>query len=329
MENFKNSLYKILIDKENFYMKQYYSQYHNKECFVAIREVSGGLYCLLITNEKEEEVDSLECAEFIDGLGKTFNINLVVLSDGNYINTYSRQGLNKIVVNKYDGSIILCDDSCRPIALSINNLLNKNNEEVTKEKNNFIKSYPVTSIIIALNVLMFIVTAFISGNFMDIDTLTLVRFGAKFNPLIKNGEVWRLITCGFLHGGLIHLLCNMYSLFIIGPQIESIYGMRNYIIIYMVSCITSSLLSYYASMSISVGASGAIFGLMGALLAFAILERNRIQKRYISSLVQVIVLNMFIGFSLSNIDNFGHLGGFAGGILFGFCIYGIRRKRLN
>ena len=111
MENFKNSLYKILIDKENFYMKQYYSQYHNKECFVAIREVSGGLYCLLITNEKEEEVDSLECAEFIDGLGKTFNINLVVLSDGNYINTYSRQGLNKIVVNKYDGSIILKKDT--------------------------------------------------------------------------------------------------------------------------------------------------------------------------------------------------------------------------
>ena len=142
-----------------------------------------------------------------------------------------------------------------------------------------------------------------------------LNFGAKSNILIEQGQVWRLLTCAFLHSGLVHIACNMYSLYIIGPQIQQIYGTKKYLIIYIISCITSSLLSYFMSPnSISVGASGGIFGLMGALLAFAIIERHTIQKKYISSLIQIIVINLFIGLSIKNIDNFGHIGGLIGGI---------------
>ena len=79
---------------------------------------------------------------------------------------------------------------------------------------------------------------------------------------------------------------------------------------------------------ISVGASGGIFGLMGALLAFAIIERNRIDKKYISSLMQIIIINLFIGLSIKNIDNFGHIGGLIGGILIGYIIYRTSIKKI-
>jgi len=77
-----------------------------------------------------------------------------------------------------------------------------------------------------------------------------------------------------------------------------------------------------------VGASGGIFGLMGALLAFAIIERHKLQKKSISSLVQVIAINLFIGLSIKNIDNFGHIGGLLGGILIGYIIHRISTKEI-
>jgi rhomboid protease GluP len=122
----------------------------------------------------------------------------------------------------------------------------------------------------------------------------------------------------------------MYSLYIIGPQINQIYGSGKYFIIYIISCITSSLLSFLMSpYSISVGASGGIFGLMGALLAFALIERNKIEKRYLSSLLQIIIINLFIGLNIKNIDNFGHIGGLLGGIIIGYLIYKISQNRGN
>jgi rhomboid protease GluP len=78
---------------------------------------------------------------------------------------------------------------------------------------------------------------------------------------------------------------------------------------------------------ISVGASGGIFGLMGALLAFAVIERHRIEKRYLSSLLQIIIINLFIGLNIRNIDNFGHIGGLLGGIAIGYIIYKISQNK--
>jgi rhomboid protease GluP len=121
----------------------------------------------------------------------------------------------------------------------------------------------------------------------------------------------------------------MYSLNIIGPQIQQIYGTKKYLIIYIMSCITASSLSYLRSAdNISVGASGGIFGLMGALLAFAIIERKKIDKKYISSLMQTIAINLFIGLSIKNIDNFGHIGGLVGGLLIGNIIYRTSKKKI-
>ena len=163
-----------------------------------------------------------------------------------------------------------------------------------------------------------------------VDNSVLISLGAKYTPLIQDGEVWRLITCAFLHGSFLHIACNMFMLYSIGPQIQRIFGSIKYILIYLISCLTSSVLSTIINPdSISVGASGGIFGLMGALLAFAIVERKKINKEYTMGLIKTIGINLVIGLWVINIDNAAHIGGFLGGILIGYLFYRLGKKRIQ
>lgn len=322
MDDLKNKFYKFLIDRENFYMKQYYSNFHKENYFVAIKELEEGIYCVLITDEKEEDIDLLECIEYLKTLGKKFSMNIVVLSEGEYIYLNSH-GVNKIIINKNDYSLIGCDEPCIPLRKVLQQIQLNREFQVNK----FFKENISTMILIGINIIVFLITALLSNNIFDIDTMVLLRFGAKYNPLIYSGEVWRLLTCAFLHGGIMHIGFNMYALYVIGPQIEQIYETKNYLLIYLSSCITASLLGVIASpRTISVGASGGIFGLMGALLAFAVCERHKLEKKYVWSLIQVILINLVIGLSLNNIDNFGHIGGLLGGAIIGYCTYKLQKR---
>lgn len=83
--------------------------------------------------------------------------------------------------------------------------------------------------------MVYLISAMLSKSIVDIDSMTLLEMGAKYNPLISRGEVWRLFTAAFLHGGILHLACNMYSLYAVGTQVERIYGKVKYIIIYTIS----------------------------------------------------------------------------------------------
>ena len=144
-----------------------------------------------------------------------------------------------------------------------------------------------------------------------------MNFGAVSGPLIRNGDYYRLITSGFLHIGIIHLLCNMYSLYLIGPTIEHFFGKLKYIIIYLFSIIMGSLFAmlFQGNSTISAGASGAIFGLLGALLYFGFSYRGYMGNKVINEVLSVILINLFIGFSISGISNAAHIGGLIGGFL--------------
>lgn len=191
------------------------------------------------------------------------------------------------------------------------------NERNMKENNVHRKSDRaiLTYILIGINIFMYIVTALLSGNIIDSNINVLVFLGAKVNPLIQRGEYYRLLTCTFLHGGIIHLGLNMYALYTLGPTIENIYGRWRYILVYIISGIASSILSYLLSDSISIGASGAIFGLLGAYLIIAFKLKHQVGKNFVSNIISVIFVNLIIGFSVANVDNFGHIGGLIGGII--------------
>jgi len=330
MKNFKDYFYKILINKQNFYMKQYYSNCHKKEMFFAVKELKDGIYCVIISDSENEDMDYSEVSKYVKSLEKPFSLNMILLADQKYIYNDKSSKAHKLIINKDNYNVIECDNYCIPLKEILNTVLQENETKIIQTKDDFLKNEMLTFILIGINIMIFLITALLSGSIFDINEKVLTYFGAKVNILIEQGQVWRLLTCAFLHGGLIHIVCNMYSLYIIGPQIQQIFGVNKYFIIYIISCITSSSLSYFMSpYSISVGASGGIFGLMGALLAFAIIERNKIQKKYLSSLIQIIIINLFIGLSIKNIDNYGHIGGLIGGFLLGYISYRISQKKHN
>ena len=154
--------------------------------------------------------------------------------------------------------------------------------------------------------------------------LVLIRFGAKFHPLIAAGQYWRLITANFIHIGIIHLAFNSWALYLFGLQVERRFGRSRFLVLYLFSGVGGTVLSYVGSQSLSAGASGAIFGLMGAIIVYFITYRDAFGhqgRRQLSSLLLITGYNLIWGFMSTSIDNLGHIGGLLVGLALGwaFC----------
>lgn len=134
---------------------------------------------------------------------------------------------------------------------------------------------------------------------------------------VQNGQVYRLITSMFLHSDIIHIACNMYALYVLGPVVERYYGKTKFLFIYMLSGILGSIFSaaFMSAETISIGASGAIFGLLGSIAYFTYYYRATLQGLLRSQILPVILLNLALGFMIPGIDISGHIGGLIGGIL--------------
>lgn len=148
----------------------------------------------------------------------------------------------------------------------------------------------------------------------------MLLFGAKYNDLISDGEWWRLLTAAFLHFGLFHLLMNSFSLYQLGPQVERLFGRGRFLTIYLLAGLYGNLLSYLFSPSLSAGASGAIFGLLGAFIAY--LRRYRqlfgaAGQSALRSMLVVVGINLVYGLTSGVVDNYAHLGGLAAGFILG------------
>jgi membrane associated rhomboid family serine protease len=185
-----------------------------------------------------------------------------------------------------------CASDLTPVIKGINR-----NRFIPNQKNTPVTKFLSTSLIVVY------VAQFLLGN-------VLIANFALFAPSVTNGQWWLLLTAGFLHGSIFHLLFNVYILWVIGSQLESIVGKINFLIIYFVSLLVGSFASYLFSPfgSYSIGASGAIFGLMGAMLVV-----GRKRNLDISQITTLVAINVVIGFVLSGIDWRAHLGGLAAG----------------
>lgn len=176
----------------------------------------------------------------------------------------------------------------------------------------------MTWLIIAINVIVWLLME-LNGGSENSDTL--IAFGAKVNELIDQGQVWRLLTAMFLHIGIIHLAVNQYSLYAVGTLLERFMGATRFAILYVLAGLCGSLASYWFSPNaISAGASGAIFGLLGALGIFFLLHRRLFGpagNRMLANIVAVAAINLVLGASFAGIDNFAHVGGLLGGVALG------------
>lgn len=182
--------------------------------------------------------------------------------------------------------------------------------------------YPtLTYILIAINVIIYLLSLF---NFSFI-----INTFANYYVNIQKGEVWRLITCAFVHVDFFHIFFNMMALYSIGPLIEKYYGKVKYLAIYLGSGIIGSLFSAVLSNNISIGASGAIFGLFGSLLYFGYKYRATLDGFLRSSIVPIIITNLLIGFIIPNIDIYAHIGGLLSGFLFSYAVGVANKEKIS
>lgn len=145
----------------------------------------------------------------------------------------------------------------------------------------------------------------------------LIRWGANYAPLVDAGEYWRLFTANFIHIGVLHLAFNLYALYALGTQVESIFGYQRFVVIFLLSGVSGAVFSYLFTHGLSAGASTSLFGLFGALVVYYYKHREMFGKMGQQQLINlgvILLINVIIGLSPgSNIDNWGHLGGFVGG----------------
>jgi len=182
----------------------------------------------------------------------------------------------------------------------------------------------VTVILLTINFGMYLATALYSwkqGNpaaFLNIDGRTLFEFGAKFGQAIWVGQWWRLVTAGFLHGGMFHILMNSWVLLDLGSTVEQVYGSRRMVVIYMVSSVAGFLASSWWTPGISVGASAALFGLIGAMIAYGASHRSALGTAIRRLYVRWAIYGLIFGLLIPVIDNAAHVGGLLGGLITGY-----------
>jgi rhomboid protease GluP len=179
----------------------------------------------------------------------------------------------------------------------------------------------VTYILLAANASFFVAETLLGGSTA---LQTLLQLGAQVNLLVAAGQYWRLLTAMFLHIGLAHLGFNMYALYTLGRDLERFYGSLRFSAIYFISGLAGNVLYYVAGPNIiSAGASGAIFGLIGAEVAFLVSNRalfGSFRRQRLLNLAFLIVINLAFGLSSSGINNLAHMGGLVSGLILGFAL---------
>ena len=251
-------------------------------------------------------------------------ISILIKDEDDFINNEYINKAYKQVIDKFTYK----EEGFELISKLTKEIEEKNIKEGQEREKYMRNNKPIiTYILIFINIVMFVLM-YMLGNGSE-NTNTLIDFGANYILLTKAGEYYRLITSGFLHIGVIHLLLNMYSLYIVGSQVEYFYGKVKYVIIYLFSLIMGSLFTVALSSvnTVSAGASGAIFGLLGSILYFGIKYRGYIGNSLVNQIVPVVVLNLIIGFTTPGIGNAAHIGGLIGGYLISMAVgIGIDKK---
>lgn len=185
--------------------------------------------------------------------------------------------------------------------------------------------YKITYTLIVINILLYTISIVYSGEVIDIPSKELVDLGGIFGPaVVVGGEWWRLVSAIFLHGSMTHLLMNMFSLYIVGRPTELYFSTKEYLILYFATAILGGLVSISIHpLSVSIGASGAIFGIFGALSGYLFAFRDRLGKQAHQLMKEfgvIIGINLVLGLSIPNIDMGAHIGGLISGIIGGFIV---------
>lgn len=196
---------------------------------------------------------------------------------------------------------------------------NNNDSSFSEAVVKAVRRHPATASFMVLNLLVFLFHFFVYGGS---DPIVLYRMGAKFGPAIQDGEWTRLVMPIMLHSGWLHLAMNNMGLLMVGPIVERIFGSAYFAAIYVMAGIYGIVASYWNAPTLSVGASGALFGIVGAMAVYYALNRRLLERedrRFFISLIALIAINLVIGEAIPGIDQAAHVGGLVGGCLLAFA----------
>lgn len=255
------------------------------------------------------------------------DVELIDVKNNTLVNVKDEKSLKKNkIINDYFGDIsenLKFTEEGSLLYQKINNdILKKNMDQSEKINDLFMYKKPtITYILIGIMCILFMLMVVFGDGSTDIKTLY------NFGGLIKNGSPIRLITSMFLHIGIVHLVMNCWALKVLGSQIEKFYGHLKMFLIFIYSGLIGNLVSVLLMNEnvISAGASGAIFGLMGAMLYFALNQRTYMAEALRKEILPVIIANILLGFMITGINMYAHIGGLIGGMLISTAV-GIKYK---
>ena len=302
----EKKLFNLLLKQYGFYIDEY--EFEGKKKWIALKDTDGGLYAVITSDEEECNKCYYHAEQFLKSKNVSFSLNNVIFTKSN--KQVQTDDYNKLIFNTKENSVIYCSSASDVLSRIINMMTNN-------EKSRLPLALNVTNILILINIIMFV----LSNLYPEILSMFILEPGA-----VKAGEYWRLITAAFLHADIIHIFVNMYSLSIIGSQLETFLGRTKYLSIYLFSAITASTLSCVVTKGLSLGASGASFGLLGSLAYFGYHYRLYFGSVLKSQILPVIAINLIIGFTVPLIDNAAHIGGLIGGVFITMAL-GINDKK--
>lgn len=292
-----------------------------------VRIVSGYIH-----NNEQLDFDTFKTRKIVKNIKKkTLNLNMPVLSIfidlGDNVNLKQEKDIDFVSLNnikdlkKYDFLYNYFPDIDKKLKftekgmnlfLKITEDINqKNLEEARKVDEIFKPKKPImTYILIAINIFIFLI-----GILFNLQNPLIELFANNGLAVTEGKQYYRLLTSMFLHANIFHIGFNMYALYLLGSQAEGFFGKTKFLIIYLLSGLTGSMLSILLNQeAVSVGASGAIFGILGALLYFGFSYRVYLGNTLIKEIVPVILINLAFGFTMTGVDNYAHIGGLIGGL---------------
>ena len=293
-----------------------------------------------IHNNEQLQADIFKASNIMKSIKKStfsFNMNMLnlLLDTGDSVKVFETKNIETIKVDKISDfkknrvvnelfpnvKDAILNEKVDPVEFF--KLTEDMNQKTIKNEKKLAKIFSpkkpiITYALIAINIVMFMITYALSMS----NQIDLMYYLANNKLFVKSGEFYRLITCMFMHADILHIGFNMYALFVLGPQVERYYGKSKFLLIYFVSGMLGSLFSclFMNDVSFSVGASGAIFGLLGSIAYFSYYYRATLQNLLRSQIVPVILINLSLGLFIPGIDIFAHLGGLIGGILISMAI---------
>ena len=291
-----------------------------------------------IHNDEQLRVDTYRAKTIMRSIKKStlsFNMNMLnlLLDTGEGVNIISGKDIETVKIDKITdfkkNKVVseffpkvkdsVFNDKMDPIEFF--KLTEDMNQKTIRNERKLAKIFSekkpvITYALIVINVMMYLFCTIYdrTGN------LSLMLSNNRI--FVKQGEIYRLFTCMFMHADIFHLFFNMYALYILGPQVERYYGKLRFSLIYFISGLLGSLFScvFISDTAFGLGASGAIFGLLGSIAYFTYYYRATLQGLLRSQIVPVILINLAFGIFFSGIDIMAHIGGLIGGILVSMCI---------